>query len=210
MYGDDYFERRDVDKSEWFDIERALKALGVKKRRHRVLDVGGGTGDLARWLRGRGWLADYCDPHAPGAPYCRLPRDVPQADAYVLQHVLEHVEDPYGALAALLEKRPVAVVVVVPGHFSGDETHYCNHFRLVVEEEYEGAWGRARICTLYGLLSAARSRGYQAVWTVDTRSLYAPWDADFVVAVGRRIGRLAELRLKHKQYLAWLLFHGYG
>jgi hypothetical protein len=60
------------------------------------------------------------------------------------------------------------------------------------------------------LFLAARSRSYQAVWTVDTRSLYAPWDADFVVAIGRRIGRLAELRLKYRQYLAWLLFRGYG
>ncbi len=65
-YDPGYFQRRWVDASEWRDVELALKVAGVKKRLHTVLDVGGGTGGLARWLRGRGWLAYYCDPYAPG------------------------------------------------------------------------------------------------------------------------------------------------
>ncbi|ACL10637.1 hypothetical protein DKAM_0311 [Desulfurococcus amylolyticus 1221n] len=143
LYAERYFQRRraKVDASEWLDIELALKVAGVRKRVHRILDVGGGTGELARWLRGRGWLADYCDPHAPGAPPCSLPSDVPQADAYVLQHVLEHVEDPYGAVASLLDRRPLAVVAVLPGHFVEDETHVCNHFRPSALPAYRGLWG---------------------------------------------------------------------
>lgn len=40
VYGPDYFERWDVDRTEWVDIERGLKATGAVKNKDLVLDIG--------------------------------------------------------------------------------------------------------------------------------------------------------------------------
>jgi hypothetical protein len=187
MYDTKYFIKRGhgVDTSEWRDIEAALKTACVDKRKHVILDIGGGTGGLARWLRSRGWNANWCDPYAPAAPRCSLPDNVPRADVYVLQHVLEHVGDPARGLASLLEKKPVAVIAVVPGHLSDDETHECNHFRPGRSASLAGRWGVIRVCGLDDLMASAT--GYHAYWYPDSRSLREPWLLDYVFIAARRI-----------------------
>ncbi|MEM4439280.1 MAG: methyltransferase domain-containing protein [Pyrobaculum sp.] len=184
VYGPDYFERLVVDRTEWVDIERGLKATGAVKNKDLVLDVGGGTGELARWLAARGWRADFCDPYAPSAKRCALPYDVPPADVYVLQHVLEHVADVEASLRALAKAD--IIVIVAPGHLTDDPTHYYNHFVPWDKIEYTGLYGRITVYPLPRLLDVLKTLGYSADAVPDSRSYWAPWDTDWLIVASRR------------------------
>ncbi len=195
MYGEEYFAKRDVDYSEWLDIELGLRAGGARKS-DRIVEIGAGTGGLFAWLRQRGWRVYPCDPYAPKMPGCALPYDIPPADVYIFQHVLEHVEDVERSVE-MLSKAEI-VVGILPGHLSDDPTHVYNFFTLQKFEVAEGAFGRVRVYPIEKLAEQFRRAGFYVAYAPDMRSLYAPWDLDwlFVASKRKRLVLLRSLFLK--------------
>jgi hypothetical protein len=96
--------RSDYDWSEAEDIYNILKCLGVVK----VVDVGCGGGELVEFLRSRDFEAVGCDTAVTSSTttmfYCDAtkPETVPTAEAWVLQHVLEHI--PKDSWSQLFER----------------------------------------------------------------------------------------------------------
>ena len=180
-----------IDFTEWMDVYWGLRALGVKPPA-RVVDVGGGCCLLARFLSRLGYRASCCDVDTScGAAYCDAARgDLPDADAYVAVHVLEHLPWPRGVYNFATRTYPRPVVAVVPGHFSEDETHVVNHFthhvhgpRYVVQID-----GRPqRLATVYQLAAVFEAAGYRVRVEPDVHSFAYPWDVDWVLMAG--VGR---------------------
>jgi len=177
--------RRDYDWSEAEDIYHILSCLGVAE----VVDVGCGGGELVQFLRSRRFKAVGCDITVTNSTntifYCDAtkPETVPTAEAWVLQHVLEHI--PKESWLPLFEKAwrtgVKHIVIVVPGHMSNDRSHICNHFVLNGEEDARGLFGKVKLCRLAELTEMLRHIGYNVIWFPDTRSIYAPWNLDYIV-----------------------------
>ena len=187
MYGRGYFQAREstVDRSEFMDVLLGLRAVGAG-RDELIIDVGGGTGELARFLRSHGYNAMACDPfsNAPGVEYCRLPDEVPPASIYVFQHVLEHVSDIEGSIKALSRAR--AVVGILPGHLSEDETHVINHFHHHLDGVVKGIFGEVRVMSIETLRQLFNRYFPHVVITPDTHSYLAPWDNDWLLIASKK------------------------
>ena len=93
---------------------RLLQRAGVA-RGSTVLDVGGGRGRLAAYLRDLGYRAEAIDPAPRGEGVARATIEEHPADnldAIVMWHSLEHVPEPAGAMTRAREiLRPGGVVV---------------------------------------------------------------------------------------------------
>ena len=189
MYSEDYFQAREsaVDTSEYVDILVGLRAVGVGPY-DVVMEVGAGTGGLIKFLHSRGFTNVFgCDPYtrAPGIMYCRLPDEVPPADVYVFQHVLEHVGDIEGSVKAL--SRAWAVVGVLPGHLNEDETHVVNFFHHHLDGTVKGLFGEVRIMSIDTVRQLFNKYGYpHVVVTPDTHSYFAPWDNDWLLIASKK------------------------
>ena len=191
MYNRGYFEQRstNVDRREWLDIKLGLRAGGARKS-DRIVEVGAGTGELSRWLAARGWRVEPCDPYAPGVPRCALPHNIPPADVYILQHVLEHVEDIEASVETL--SRAEVVVAILPGHLNDDATHHYNFFSFWDFDKIEGLFGSIRVYPIRRLVDLFARRGFRVAYAPDLWSFAAPWDLDWLlVATKRRRPRLA-------------------
>jgi SAM-dependent methyltransferase len=179
--------RRDYDWSEAWDVYQILKCPGVRE----VVDVGCGSGELVSYLSSRGFKASGCDivVENPKLGFCDItkPETVPVAEAWVLQHVLEHV--PRGSWKPLFKKAYESgvkhIVIVVPGHAVNDPTHVYNHFTLHNYSTVEGAFGKAILCSLSELIEVLREYGYTAVWFPDSRSIEALWSLDYIVIASK-------------------------
>ena len=178
---------RDYDWSEAWDIHRILKSLGIKDG---VVDVGCGEGHLVNYLRSRGITAVGCDINGGCGNYCDAtrPDTIPKGRVWVLQHVVEHV--PTEAWLPLFkhafETGVEYVIIIVPGHFSNDQTHMCNHFIQLKLGIYEGKYGKVVMCGLNDLKQLLRQVGYARVISlVDTHTLTHPWDLDYIVIASR-------------------------
>jgi SAM-dependent methyltransferase len=180
--------RRDYDWSEAWDIHHILKCLGVRE----VVDVGCGNGELVKYLRSKGFRAIGCDVAVEDPQisfFCDItkPETVPIAEAWVFQHVLEHV--PSNSWKPLFKRAwdggVKHIVIVVPGHTVNDSTHVCNHFVLHNFKVVEGAFGKVSLCSLNELVEALRELGYRVVWFPDSRSIEAPWNLDYIVIASR-------------------------
>jgi len=177
--------RSDYDWSEAEDIYRVLNCLGVAK----VVDVGCGGGELVEFLRSRGFKAVGCDIAVTNNTntifYCDAtkPETVPTAEAWVLQHVLEHIpKESWLPLFRRAWRTGVKhIVIVVPGHIVDDRSHVCNHFVLNGAEDVRGLFGEVKLCKLGELIDMLKHIGYNVIWFPDTHSIYAPWDLDYIV-----------------------------
>jgi len=133
LYGEEYFTKRIVDKSEWNDILSLLKGK-------KVLEMGCGIGGLIAWLSNQGIDVIGCDLSLYACKEvkkkrlpivrcdaCHLPfKDKAFTDA-VSQHFLEHVKDDR---KVLMESLRVAnhAIHIVPGRPSKDKTHVRNFY----------------------------------------------------------------------------------
>ena len=188
MYSEEYFQAREtaVDRSEFIDILIGLRTVGAG-RNELIIDVGGDTGELARFLRNHGYNAMACDPfsNTPGVAYCKLPNEVPPASIYVFQHVLEHVSDIEGSIKAL--SRAWAVVGILPGHFVDDETHVVNHFHHHLDGTIKGLFGEVRVMSIDTVKQLFNKYGFtHVVVTPDTHSYLAPWDNDWLLIASKK------------------------
>ncbi|MCI4437756.1 MAG: hypothetical protein JHC33_13200 [Ignisphaera sp.] len=203
--------RRDYDWSEAEDIYNILLWLGVVN----VVDVGCGSGELVQFLRSRGFEAVGCDiavrSNTDTIFYCDATRPwtIPTAEAWILQHVLEHIpKECWWRLFDMAHGSGVKhLVIVVPGHITNDNTHICNHFILDGEDDVRGMFGSIKLCKLSELIHLLKRVGYNVIWFPDTHSIYAPWDLDYIVVASRS----KHLKLKLLPWLAtssvgyWLL-----
>jgi len=179
----------EYDWTEAWDIYHALKSLGI---RDKVVDVGCGEGQLIGYLRSRKITAVGCDVVENGCSvYCDAtrPSTIPKGKVWVLQHVIEHLPmDTWHALFRHAYETGVEyIIIVAPGHFWIDETHYCNHFTpLLNSGTYEGNYGKVAMCGLEDLRQLLTQVGYAGVVTfVDTHTLTHPWDLDYVIIASR-------------------------
>jgi SAM-dependent methyltransferase len=203
--------RSDYDWSEAEDIYHILSCLGVVE----VVDVGCGGGELVQLLRSRGFKAVGCDiavrSNTSTIFYCDAakPETVPTAEAWVFQHVLEHIpKESWSQLFARAWKAGVRhIVIVVPGHTANDRSHVCNHFVLNGEEDVRGLFGKVKLCRLSELTEMLKHIGYNVIWFPDTRSIEAPWSLDYIVVASES----KHLRLRLLPWIAttslgyWLL-----
>jgi hypothetical protein len=180
--------RPDYDWSEAWDIYWMLKCLGVRE----VVDVGCGNGELVKYLRGGGFRATGCDiviedPRA--CTYCDItkPETVPIAEAWVFQHVLEHVpkESWKPLFKRAYEGGVKHIVIVAPGHILSDPTHVCNCFTPSMEGILEGKFGRVNVCSVKELTDMLKEFGYTVRWFPDSHSIEAPWSLDYIVIASR-------------------------
>jgi SAM-dependent methyltransferase len=192
----------EYDWTEAWDIHRILKSLGIKDG---VVDVGCGEGQLVGYLRARGITAVGCDVAENGCgSYCDAtrPGTIPNGRVWVLQHVIEHVptETWLPLFRHAIEAGVEYIIIVAPGHFWIDETHYCNHFTpLLGTGKYAGNYGEVVMCGLNDLRQLLRQAGYTGVATfVDTHTLTHPWDLDYIVIAGKSKHVLRKL-------LPWIL-----
>lgn len=97
-------------------LPRRMLATAAIEPGARVLDAGAGRGRLVEALRASGYAAEGIDasPRAPGVGRAAIEEHEDSGlDAVVLWHVLEHVTDPAGALAAVRRwLRPGGVLLV--------------------------------------------------------------------------------------------------
>ena len=191
----------EYDWTEAWDIYHLLKSLGI---RGGVVDVGCGEGQLVNYLRERGITAVGCDINGGCGSYCDAtrPGTIPNGRVWVLQHVIEHVpiESWLSLFMHAFETSVEHIVIVAPGHFWIDETHYCNHFTPLLNSGiYEGNYGKVAMCGLEDLRQLLRQVGYASVVSfVDTHTLTHPWDLDYIVIASRRKHVLRKL-------LPWIL-----
>jgi len=192
----------EYDWTEAWDIHHILRSLGV---RDGVVDVGCGEGQLINYLREQGITAVGCDVVDNGCgAYCDAtrPGTIPIGKTWVLQHVIEHV--PMGTWHALFRHAYEAgveyIIIVAPGHFWIDETHYCNYFTpLLRTGKYTGNYGEVVMCGLEDLRRLLNQVGYASVVTfVDTHTLTHPWDLDYVIIASKN-------RHLVRKLLPWIL-----
>ena len=133
MYDTRYFEKRrmQIDRMEWYDIHWGLKAAGARKGDF-IVDLGAGGGYLVDFLRARGFRVIGLDLVGDGEKVHRCDLEVedpPLADYYVFQHFLEHIRQERALeLLSKCYRQGKAVVGILPGHWSDDETHVINHY----------------------------------------------------------------------------------
>jgi len=199
--------RRDYDWSEAKDIYHILSYLGVAE----VVDVGCGGGELVQFLRSRWFKAVGCDITVTNNTstlfYCDAtkPETIPTAEAWVLQHVLEHI--PKESWLPLFRRAWSTgvkhIVIVVPGHTCNDPSHVCNHFVLGGEEDVRGLFGKVKLCRLAELVEMLKHIGYNVIWFPDAHSIEAPWSLDYIVVASES----KHLKLR---FLPWIATSGLG
>ena len=175
----------------WRGLRRLpLSALRVSTP-GRLLDVGGGRGDLGVVLGGHGWQVTSLDPSEPACREARargvdsvqgtlagwVAEPARQYDAVVFQHSLEHVEDPAADLrvAASLLGAGGRLVITAPNFACRQRRWFgANWFHLDVP--------RHRVhLTPAGLETLLRRCGYEEIQVSTSRS------ADgFPMSVARR------------------------
>jgi len=206
----------ELDMTEWVDVARGLRAVGVRPG-STVVDVGGGCCLLSRYLSGLGYRTVCCDVDTScGATYCDAASgSLPNGDAYVLVHVLEHLPWPSGVVRFLRAAWPKPIVAIVPGHVSDDATHSVNHFTHHVNTGLVQVNGRIQVlATVRELVAVFRHVGYLVRLFPDTHSLVAPWDNDWIILAHPTttpknphpgLVRLAHLATRVAAKLTWLL-----
>lgn len=100
--------------------------LVLEFQKGSVLDVGCGTCQLLKYLRSKGWSAEYVGVDLVKYPDSEYPKDAslvigdalrvpfPKADTVVLANVLEHVDDAAGLLRKALAASSHNVIINVP------------------------------------------------------------------------------------------------
>lgn len=126
-------------------MANAVRELGGG-RPVSLLDVGGGIGDLSRFLPGH----PYClaEPFANGISSLNLPFADGTFDLVVSCHVLEHIptEERDAFLDTLVSKSKLGVVLLNPFHAEG--THEVERMQLVWDE-LKASWAKEHIdCVL--------------------------------------------------------------
>lgn len=173
----------------WFEGRRQVIARVLEKRLHvkegrRILDVGCGTGGmfplLARFgeVEGAEYSPDARERAArrfPGVKVspCVLPADLPQGqwDLLTAFDVLEHVDEPVGALFAMRERLAPSgqVVVTVPALQAlwsrHDELnhHKRRYTRGQLEEQLRGAGLTVRYASYFNTLLFPAVAGVRAL-----------------------------------------------
>ena len=90
-------------------LRRARLRAALPHVRGRVLDVGCGTGELARWCGGPGYLGVDIDEESLATararhPACRFSGEIPDGETFdtiVGRAIIEHIKDPVAWLAEL-------------------------------------------------------------------------------------------------------------
>jgi SAM-dependent methyltransferase len=186
---------------------RRLRLLGLP-RGATLLEIGAGDGRFVAAARRRGLLAEGIDPAARDGIVRRLPLDElepePESlDAIVLWHVLEHLDDPAGALQRLVPAlRPGGrLLVAVPdlaslqARIGGDRWFHQDvprHRVLFTRHGLEALLERSglRIAAASGLVPEQNLLG---MWqTLLNRCTAAP-DVAFRLAKGQRPERGGDL-----------------
>jgi SAM-dependent methyltransferase len=180
--------RPDYDWSEAWDIHQILKCLSIRE----VTDVGCGNGELVKYLRSKGFRAIGCDVVVEDPQisfFCDItkPETVPIAEAWVFQHVLEHVpKDSWKPLFKRAREGGVKhIIIIVPGHAVNDSTHVCNHFTPLYGGTLEGKFGKVNICSINELIEVLKELGYIVKWFPDSSSVEAPWRLDYIIIASR-------------------------
>jgi 2-polyprenyl-3-methyl-5-hydroxy-6-metoxy-1,4-benzoquinol methylase len=142
-------------------VEEMLRATGPAASNARLLDLGGGTGDVTAMLRDRGSSAVLAEGSEPLARHAHDEHDLPTVvatvestplrsnsfDVVTLLDVIEHLAEPSRALeeARRLLKAGGRVVVNVPAHAwlwsAADEFlgHHRRYTRGLLREQLESA-----------------------------------------------------------------------
>lgn len=159
-----------IDRSEWLDLEWALRAMRVGKDA-KVVELGAGSGGLMRYLRAKGWHVIGVDLHGQGEVQ-RLDlrsHEPPDADAYIFQHLLEHLPQQRARwLLKYCYEKAGKVAGILPAHYNLDTTHVINHYTL--KEAYE-------------FIDYVQPK--HAVLTADMWSYAMPLDLDYLLIMSK-------------------------
>lgn len=142
-------------------VAEMLRATGIEAADARLLDLGGGTGDVTALLRDRGASAVLAEGSEPLARHAHAEHDLPAVvavvesaplrsgsfDVVTLLDVIEHLAEPLPALteAHRLVRPGGRVVVNVPAHAwlwsAADEFlgHHRRYTRTLLREQLESA-----------------------------------------------------------------------
>ena len=176
-YTHGYLDERDkeIDKTEWIDILRALKAFGAS-RNETIVEWGAGRGHLVKFLRLNGYKKVYGYDLLWSEPDLVFRRDVtlkphPVGDICISQHFLEHIdqEKAISLLDACLSKGWLSINIV-PGHMTRDETHKVPFYTYSMLEE---------------IASRITSAKYYYIYP-DTRSFVSPESMDWILVLSKK------------------------
>lgn len=180
--------QQEIDYTEYVDILFGLKALKVELN-DKIIELGAGSGGLIKFLKAQGYR------NVIGIDLLYSSQDVmlwdleknmpPKADAYVFQHVLEHL-DQNRAKELLKYCYEVAgkVVGILPAHYVEDPTHMVNHYTKR---------------DIYDLIDYVQPKFF--VLTPDMWSYVVPDDLDYLLIMGEDY-----IRKFRPHWFSWLRY----
>ncbi len=154
---------------------KALAPLAGRLQPGHVVDVGAGTGDVLAGLRSACWPGARCEAWDLG-PFPKTPDGVARhvgdwlgeggsCDVVLFIDVLEHLDDPDGALAVARARAPVALIRV-PLEVSARDALRPHHVSLAREQ-----WGHRVHLTARGWRSMFGAAG----WRIRAETYDRPW-----------------------------------